>query len=175
MSKFGLCVLFLIVGLAIGLYFGRCHVTEKTVVEYKEMPTVSISVTPDPVHYSIPELPMWIIIEDRIDTAAILNDWITKREYKGLVGNDTVGHVQWSAVVQYNQLPLFNLDFTPVQRMVTTTVERKLASFVFIGFNSAGYGSAEAGVFLGKWGVAAEIGTDFKGKSYGGGKVGFKF
>ncbi len=151
------CLVLLLTG-AVGFFLGRSAVKieEKTVVEYKEMPTVSVSVVPEVSQWSVPELPIWLWHTDTltgvqiVDTAAILADWIVKREYNGNTGNDSIGYVSWHAEVRYNQMQTMNLDFKPRQRSVTTTktVERLFIPFVMAGFNTAGYGSIGAGAFV---------------------------
>jgi hypothetical protein len=46
---------------------------------------------------------------------------------------------------------------------------------LFVGGNSAGFGQMEGGILFRRWGGAIELGTNFSGKSYIGGKVGIKF
>jgi len=175
----------IILALAVGFFAGRSSVTvkEKTVVQWKDMPTISVSVTPEPVRFTIPDVPKWLWRTDTInhiiavDTAAILADWVLRREYAGRVVADSTGTIDYAAIIQYNQLQHIGIDFTPRQLTITTTktVERRFTPFVFVGGNSAGFVSAEAGLFIGSIGIAADVGSNFNGTNYIGGRVGVKF
>jgi hypothetical protein len=186
MKQAALILLFVLLSFAAGFYLGRrsVEVTETTVVEYQQMPTISVSVSaPEPIRFTVPELPQWLYFTDtvtrqqHIDTAAILADWILRREYAGRLINDTTGTVDYLATVQYNRLQTISLDYTPVQRTVTITktIQQRFTPFLLIGGNTAGFGQLETGVLFRKWGASIELGTDFTGTNYVGGKVGVKF
>jgi hypothetical protein len=175
----------ILLALAAGFYLGRRSVVvkETTVVEYQRMPTVSVSVSPDPLRFTVPELPQWLYFTDTvtqqqvIDTAAILADWALKREYGARLIDDTTGTVDYTATVQYNQLQNLTLDYQPIQRTVTTTkiIQPRFTPFIFVGGNTAGFGQAEGGVLFKRWGASVEVGSDFSGTNYVGGKVGMRF
>jgi hypothetical protein len=177
-------VIGIIAALAAGFYLGRRSVivTETTTVEYQRMPTISVSVSPESLRFTVPELPQWLYFTDTItqqqviDTAAILADWALKREYGARLIDDTTGTVDYSAIVQYNRLQNITLDYQPVQRIITTTkiIQPHFTPFIFVGGNTAGFGQVEGGVLFNRWGAAVELGTDFSGTNYIGGKVGIK-
>jgi hypothetical protein len=186
MKNVALILLFVLASLAAGFYLGRRSVivTETTTAEYQPMPAISVSVSaPAPLRFTVPELPQWLYFTDTvtrqqvIDTAAILADWALKREYTARLIDDTTGTVDYSAIVQYNQLQNISLDYTPIQRTVTTTkvIQQRFTPFVFVGANTAGFGQVEGGVLFHRWGAAVEVGSDFAGTNYVGGKVGIKF
>jgi hypothetical protein len=175
----------IISALAAGFYLGRRSVivTETTTVEYRHLPVVSVSIdASEPLRFTVPDLPKWLYFIDTvtrqqvIDTAAILADWALMREYGARLIDDTTGTVDYSAIVQYNQLQNIALDYTPIQRTVTTTkvIQPRFTPFVLVGGNTAGFGQAEAGVLFNRWGASVEVGTDFSGTNYVGGKVGLK-
>jgi hypothetical protein len=177
-------ILVIIAALAAGFYLGRrsIAVKETTVVEYRHLPAVSVSVSPEPLRFTVPEVPQFIWRTDTvtnmavIDTAAILADWALRREYGGQPINDTTGTVDYSAVVQYNRLQNLTLDYQPIQRVVTTTkvIQPRFTPFVLVGGNTAGFGQIETGVLFHRWGASVEVGSDFSGTNYVGGKVGIK-
>ena len=177
-------ILILICTFIIGYILGAksVKITEKTTVSYKTMPTISVAITPKPVSTSIPAVPKYLWRTDTltmtqvVDTAAILTDWILQREYAGRLIADSTGTVDYLATVQYNQLQHIGIDYTPVQRTVTTTkkIERRFTPFVLIGGNTAGFGQIEAGALFGTMGVSVEAGTNFDGNNYIGGKIGVK-
>jgi hypothetical protein len=184
--KIASIIFVILLALAAGFYFGRrsVKVSETTVVEYQAMPTISVSVAPAPLRFSVPELPHFIWRTDTItsvtviDTAAIIDDWILRREYGGRLINDTTGTIDYFAIVQYNRLQNISLDYTPAQRIVTTTkvIKERWSSFFFLGSNSAGYATVEGGVFISKYGFSAEFGQNiFRNERYIGGKIGIKF
>jgi hypothetical protein len=177
-------IFIVLLSLAAGFYLGRRSVVvkETTVVEYQHMPTISVSVSPEPLRLTVPELPQWFYFTDTItmqpviDTAAILADWTLRREYGDRLIDDTAGTVDYTAIVQYNQLQNIVLDYAPIQRTVTITkvIQPRFTPFVLVGGNTAGFGQAEAGVLFSRWSAALEVGSDFSGTNYVGGKVGIK-
>jgi hypothetical protein len=177
-------ILVIIAALAAGFFLGRRSVVvkETTVVEYQRMPTVSVSVSPEPLRFTVPDLPQWLYFTDTIkqqqviDTAAILADWALRREYGARLIDDTTGTVDYTAIVQYNRLQNITLDYQPIQRTVTTTkiIQQRFTPFVFVGGNTAGFGQAEAGALFSRWGASVEVGSNFSGTNYVGGKIGIK-
>jgi len=168
----------------VGYYFGRqsVRIVEKTVVAYRDLPPVKVSVNPEAFRFSVPALPEWLWLTDTvtvtqiIDTAAILSDWILQRDYAGRLVEDSTAVIDYSAAVQYNRLQLLSLDYRPRQQVVTVTksIERNLTPFILAGANTAGYGQLEGGAFWGNWVFAVELSTDFQGNYYYGGKIGWK-
>jgi hypothetical protein len=177
-------VIGIIAALAAGFYLGRRSVSvkETITVEYQRMPTVSVSVSPEPLRFTVPDLPQWLYFTDTvtrqqvIDTAAILSDWALRREYGTRLIDDTTGTVDYTAIVQYNRLQNITLDYQPIQRTVVTTkvIQPRFTPFVLVGGNTAGFGQIEGGVLFQKWGASVEVGSDFSGTNYVGGKVGVK-
>ena len=185
--SYSLKVFLIIAALAAAFYLGRCSikVTETTTVEYRDMPPVHVSIdAPEPLRFTVPELPQFIWRTDTvtnvtvIDTAAIIDDWILAREYGGRLISDTTGTIDYFAIVQYNKLQNIMLDYTPIQRTVTITkvITERWSPFLFVGGNSGGYATVEGGVFIGKYGFGVELGQSiFRNERYIGGKVGMKF
>jgi hypothetical protein len=185
--KATLWILITIAVFVAGFFLGRSSVTvtETTVVEYRNMPAVQVSVdAPPALSVHIPEVPQFIWKTDTvtsvavIDTAAILADWIQQRNYGGRLVEDSTGTIDYAVTVQYNQLRNITLDYVPIQRTVTTTkiIIERWSPFLFIGGNSAGYATVEGGLFIGKYGFSAEFGQNiFQNERYIGGKLGMKF
>ena len=178
-------MLFVLAALAAGFFLGRrsVQVTETTVVEYRDMPPVHVSIdAPEPLRFTVPELPQWLYFTDTItqrmviDTAAILADWILKREYGGRLINDTTGTIDYFAIVQYNRLQNIMLDYTPIQRTetITRTIQPRFTPFLLIGANTAGGVQVEGGVLLNRVAFSIELGAGAPGK-YMGAKVGLRF
>ena len=175
----------MILALAAGFFLGRrsVEVTKTTTVEYRDMPPVHVSIdTPAPLRFTVPELPQWLYFTDTvtqksvIDTAAVLADWILKREYGGRLISDTTGTIDYFAIVQYNRLQNITLDYIPSQRIetITRTIQPCFTPFILVGGNTAGFGQVETGVLFRRFGASVELGTDFSGRNYVGGKVGMR-
>jgi hypothetical protein len=175
------------VSLIAGYFLGKfsVKVEVKTVVSFQKILPVHVSVeAPAAFAVSIPEIPQFIWRTDTVtgiavvDTAAILADWLLQRDYGGRLIADSTGTIDYSATVQYNRLQNISLDYQPIQRTVITTkvIKDRWAPFLFVGGNSAGYATVEGGVFIGKFGLSAELGQNiFENKRYFGGRVGVKF
>ncbi len=172
-------------GLTGGYFIGKRNVqfTTKKIVEYKTLPAIHADIEPVLVNVSIPDAPQFLFFTDTltgkmiIDTIAILDDWVKRREYGGRVIDDSSGTIDYSATIQYNQLQQLTIDYQPLQRNTTIikTITPRFIPFVFAGGNSAGFTQVEAGAFLGRWGFAAECGTNFRNTNYIGGKIGITF
>jgi hypothetical protein len=178
-------ILVVVLALAAGFYLGHrsVSVTETTTVEYHPMPPVHVSIdAPAPLRFTVPDLPQWLYFTDTvtqrpvIDTAAILADWILKREYGDRLVEDTTGTIDYFAIVQYNRLQNIALDYTPIQRSVTITrtIQPRFTPFVLVGANTAGFGQVETGVLLNRAAFSIELGAGAPGK-YVGAKVGLRF
>jgi hypothetical protein len=183
--SYSLKVFLIIAALAAGFYLGRRSVVvkETIMVEYIEMPLMHVSIdAPEPLRFTVPNLPLWLYFTDTvtrqqvIDTAAILADWTLRREYGARLIDDTTGTVDYTAIVQYNQLQNLSIDYQPIQRTVTITkvIQQRFTPFVLMGGNTAGFGQVEGGVLFNRWGASVEVGSDFSGRNYVGGKIGIK-
>ena len=174
------------VALCAGFFFlgkSTVKVKETTVVEYRDLPPVHVSVdAPAPLRFTVPELPQWLYFTDTvtqhpvIDTAAILADWILRREYGDRLISDTTGTIDYLAIVQYNRLQNISLYYTPVQRVVTITktIQPRFTPFLLIGANTVGGVQVEGGVLLKRFAFSVELGAGAQGK-YAGAKFGVKF
>jgi hypothetical protein len=177
----------IVAALFIGYFLGKSTVKVKTTttIEYRHMPAVHVSIdAPPALSVHIPAVPQFIWRTDTvtgvavIDTAAILADWLLPRNYAARLIEDSTGTIDYSAMVQYNQLQNISLDYQPIQRTITTTkvITERWSPFLFVGGNSAGYATVEGGIFIRKYGFSAEIGQNiFRNERYIGGKFGMKF
>lgn len=74
------------------------------------------------------------IVPDLSDTLAILADWATYRAYSDtLFSNDTSGHFDYNAVVQYNRMTFFSYNYTPVHRETTKFKDGSKIVSPFVG------------------------------------------
>lgn len=122
-----------------------------------------------------------IYVIEKVDTAAILADWTTKRKYnETLFNNDSIGTLNFTADVQYNRLQHYGYQFIPIRKEVstTTTISSKpfIEPFIMGGVNSYWKPSIEAGIFT-RSGVGASYGIEWsdKNKIVHSLKFGYKF
>ena len=166
-------------------FLGRLsiEIKEKIIVEYKDTPAFSVTFKPTEIGFTVPEFPKWIFYTDtitetqKIDTAAILHDWIIRREYAGTIFDiDTIGKATYQAFVQYNQLDSLRFYYTLKQKQITheKVIVSKYTPFVYLGLNTQNYGSIGGGLFVQDWGLSVEYGLS-KNDNYWGVKIFKKF
>ena len=136
-----------------GAYFGGFFVGRKTlnvaekVVYIKGDPVTGTITNLTPVSETIPDNPVLPLLRDtvyldniiyvhsEVDTAAIINDYIARREYAPLLfDTPTLGKLSLSATVQYNKLSDVQYEFVPVYKEIT-----KYRSPIWQPFLSASY------------------------------------
>lgn len=198
MSKFLVIAISAVCGLVIGFFVGRSVYVDsvRTAIRYVDRPVISGQITQPTILREWPDIIdindikfAWlldtVIIHDtphvQIDTAAIMKDWTTKREYGDtLFNNDTVGRMEVFSKVQFNRLQNMSYTFTPKQKEITTTITTKdrFAPFVMIGLDDRISPSAQAGIWYKNIGVAYDIRYERIGnenKVVNGIKIGYKF
>jgi hypothetical protein len=87
------------------------------------------------------------------DTAKVFNDWATRREYNALqlFDIDTVGSATLNAVVQYNRIMNYGLDFVPVIKQVTVVKKTsKYSPFIGAGLSTLPSLNLSGGYFYGE-------------------------
>jgi hypothetical protein len=182
--------LYIIIALIAGFFLGKygCSKQTEQVVEYKELPPKVVAITkPTPIKEYFCDVPKWLYFEkidtvtkevkQVVDTTAILQDWAKKRQYVGELFSDSTGHAEYTAEVQYNQLQLLTHTYTPLQKVVTTTVYKTdaFAPFIFVGADSRQYITVQAGAFIKNYAIAVDGGVGLNGGRYCGIRVGMKF
>ena len=159
-------IVYSIVIVGLGFWVGKSSVkiSEKVTIEYIDIVPFSVTFKPTEIGFTVPNCPKWIFFTDtidnteKIDTAAILNDWSLRREYAEIAHqSDTIGTIRYTAAVQYNRLDFFKLDLSLKQKTVTTTktIEQKIIPFAFVGGWADAF-SVGGGVFCGDWGGGLE-------------------
>ena len=140
--------------IALGFIAGRCTTKPVGKIEYVKGKTIHDTI-PKPVPYlaeapSTPVLPMVQdtiripgekeLIVQKVDTAKIISEYITKNSYKEtLFDNDTLGTMIVDAQVQYNQLQKLGYTFTPTQKQITTERKKVFTPFLSVSANTLGY------------------------------------
>lgn len=194
-------VTFFILGIVMGSFFNKAK--ELTKIEYVSLPSKdSLVYVTKLVREEIPSNPRYLtkidtlVVHDTvtdtntvvkyvesIDTLAIVQDWITRREYRELLfDDDTLGEFTANLTVQYNKLESINYTYKPRQRTVTTTTNHyKYKSPTFIPYVGTGYDfnqtvKARAGLYYHNLGFEYNYNLPLNGNSgYHGIGVNYKF
>lgn len=157
-----------------GFFIGRSNI--KTIsnvfTKYDTLPAIHDTLKlHEPNHVTTPQSPLWkydtIYINNtpviKIDTMAILADWIKRRTYnENLFSNDSIGKLNLSLIVQYNKLQSVEYNYTPIQKTVTNNIitEHKYRPFIMVGFNTANQTAAQIGMFSKHFGISYECNMD---------------
>jgi hypothetical protein len=160
---------------AAGVFLGRSTIgTEPkvTIIRGEEI-TADVPI-PEPV-VSIPEKPVLpvkpVYIHDTtyqvVDTAAIIADYITGRDYHIDVFDDENGKLSVDASVQYNVLKGLSYAFTPVYKEVKIKDKTVWIPFAGASYNTLNELSVSGGVFYHDIAVELNYTTDFNRKGIG--------
>ena len=165
-----------------GFLIGRKTIETKDVVRYiKDDPIVGTVSELTPVKETVPDTPDLSLLKDTVfldnivyiqnktDTAAIINDYILKREYAPvLFDNPKLGKLSLSATVQYNKLDALSYEFIPIYKEVTKYKVEVWQPFVALSystiFQTAGFGG---GVFYKKLGFEYQYQYSLSEKRFG--------
>jgi hypothetical protein len=103
-------------------------------------------------------------IAERVDTAAIIRDYETRRKYSELLfDRPDLGRLNIEFGVQYNRADSLRFSFIPVRTEVTRYVRPAMEPFVLIEYGTLGRLGIGGGAFYGKWGALARFETTFTG------------
>jgi hypothetical protein len=95
-----------------------------------------------------------IYITQRVDTSAIIADYVVNREYTPvLFDSPTQGKLRLSTIVQYNKLQDLHYEFTPILREVTKYRIKIWQPFLGISYNTLGETTLSAGMFYNSLGI----------------------
>ena len=147
----------------LGFFVGRKTINQETKIEYIQLEPITGSVDKEeliPVKETIteaPDLPMkrdtiyldsLIYIAQKVDTAAIIEDYIKLREYNlTLFDNKEIGKLNISPTVQYNKLIGLDYSFTPIQQRITIYKKKTWTPFLSGGYSTLDYLNIGGGVF----------------------------
>ena len=177
-------VLIIVAIFLIGFIIGRKTIDTKEVVRYiKDEPVSGFFSDLIPIKEALPEHPelpllrdtLYIekIVKSKVDTAAIINDYITSREYNPVLFDNQLGKLSLSAIVQYNKLSELNYEFTPVCKEVTKYRLPTWQPYVGTSYNTFNQISFVAGTFFKKSAIEFQYISDFKRKQGFG--IAFKY
>ena len=186
-----LCAVSLVLGGAIGFFAGR-----KTIIKEKEtVKYLKGEVIRDTIMYPVPVKETLTTIQEKllpgkvtvihdtiiteVDTAAIVNDYMIKREYsQKFFDSKEQGKLIVNSSVQYNKQTALSIDYEPVIKEVTKTQILKPVYIPFVtgGYNNFNHGTVGVGLFYHNAGIEANYIRDFTLKQNGfGGKLLIKF
>lgn len=182
--------------LAIGFFIGRAN--QKTIVK-TETKYVNGETVRDSFSYPVPVevikhvpdvryLPSKkdtirlagdkIFVIEKVDTAAIVNQFTTERKYKQtLFDNDTAGKLIVNTSVQFNEQKSIGYSFTPVQKVTTITKVKRntFTPFVSASYNTLNFAGIGGGVFIKKIGFEYKYLNNLKGSTGHEGGIKIKF
>ena len=152
----GLLLFFLLVGFFIGRF-----TSNKEVVRYIKGDTVRDSIfIPPPISSETPAEPLLpkkrdtIYIEnteyitEKVDTSAIIADYIQLRTYDFKVFDNESGRLDITQKIGYNKLLKFDYKFTPIIKTVTLQKENVFIPFVSTSYNTLHHVGAGGGLFI---------------------------
>lgn len=127
-----------------------------------------------PFEVSIPADPIYKYKENTavVDTAAIIEDWITKREYKQTLFDNTHGKLDIDFTVQYNKPSDLKYSYIPIKEVNTIYKVKTWQPFVSASYSTLNYVGIGGGVFYHDIGFEIRYVTDFNKK---GVDVGLKY
>ena len=102
-----------------------------------------------------------ISIMETVDTAAIIQDYITERNYTLPIYEGNAGTITGNATVQYNKLTSFDFKLVPVIREIIYKEPVRIRPYIGVGFSSFNQGEIEIGAIKNHWGVGIGYVKDF--------------
>ena len=180
MNKYSVILIFLLLLCTVftaGFLIGRKTINTETKIEYVKLEPVSGSIGNNqlkPDKEEIPKNPVLPIKIDtvyftaKVDTAAIIADYMLKRSYSILALNSKeIGTLKLFPTVQYNQLSAFDYEFTPVQKQSTIYMEKVWQPFLSGSYSTLGNIGLGAGIFYHNLGFEYQYQVDMINKNNG--------
>lgn len=156
----------ILIAFAVGFFLGRATIGTKEIVKYVKGETVTDTVkVPYPVREFIPSDPKLIykekivyrdtgrVVIREVDSLAILNDYITGREYEFNVFDNQNGKLDVNQTIQYNRLQSFDYSFTPIHKEITRYKEKTFIPFISGSYNTFDVVGIGGGLFYHNFGV----------------------
>ena len=100
-----------------------------------------------PVRYDTVYIDSYIYVREKVDTAAIIAEYIVKRTYELNVFDDDNGTMTATVDLQYNRLQRFGYEFTPIRRVDRSLVVRTWTPFVGASYSTFGIAGVGGGLF----------------------------
>lgn len=136
--------------LTIGFFLGRESVQKETIVHHHKGEKVTGKVERDILNADvefvteIKLIPHLYWKQDTIrevitlvpDTAAIIDDYRTKRKYNFVVFDDMTGKLVAKPTILHNRLLNFEYEYTPIQKQTLVTREKAVRPFISTSLNT---------------------------------------
>lgn len=148
--KLYLKIAIVIVAFVVGFFLGRKTINVEEKIEYVKGETIRDTIViNEPTFVEIPAKPQYIYkydtivvdniqyISEKVDTSAIIQDYILMRTYEFNVFNsDTLGKFDVKQKIGYNKLLSFDYTFTPMTKQITQFREPLFTPFVSAGYST---------------------------------------
>lgn len=181
MKKETAYIIYTIIGFLGGFIIGRKNSESEQSIRYVKGETIERTIEiPIPYRVEVSAKPIYLYKETdtiysttttEIDTAAILQDWITRRSYKQNLFDNQYGKLSIDASVQYNKLASLQYSFTPLQKEITRTKLQTWMPYVAISYSTLNYMGIGGGLFYHNLGIEYQFQKDFRyndaGHSFG--------
>lgn len=159
----------IILALVVGFFIGRSTIDNKSDIKYVKGETVRDwfpILTPFKV--SIPSDPIYKYKENTaiVDTAAIINDWIIKRDYKQTLFDNNNGKLDIDFSVQYNKPFDFGYSFTPIHKQLPPR-EKVWQPYLSGSYSTLDIVGLGGGIFYHNLGFEYQYQKDFRSNSTG--------
>ena len=139
-----------ILAFVIGFFLGRKTIDVKEKVTYVKGETIRDTIViNEPTFVEIPSKPKYIYkydtivvdnvqyVSEKVDTSAIIQDYILTRTYEFNVFNsDTLGKFDVKQQIGYNKLLSFDYTFTPITKQITQFREPVFTPFITVGYST---------------------------------------
>ncbi len=168
---------YLIIGLIIGILIGFCmnrsiNNSEREIKYVKGetiRDTIKVAI---PYEVVQPSKPKYIYKTDTVnntiiqlvDSAAIIQDWILKRNYAQTLFDNQNGKLDIDLSVQYNQLQSLRYSFTPIQKVITKHSFKVWQPFVSGSYSTLDYIGLGGGIFYHNLGFEYQYNIDVRNK-----------
>lgn len=140
----------ILIAFAAGFLFCRETTQKEKIVRHEKADKVTGKVGRDVLSAEVEFLtsvtlipyPYWVqdtvkeIIRLVPDTAAIIDDYMTKRQYRFIVFDDLTGKLVAKPTVLHNRLLGFEYEFTPIQKHTTVVKEKQIRPFLSGSINT---------------------------------------
>ena len=156
-----------IVAFVVGFFLGRKTIDVEEKVTFVKGETIRDTIViNEPTFVEIPAKPKYIYkydtivvdniqyISEKVDTSAIIQDYILMRTYQFNVFNsDTLGKFDVKQKIGYNKLLSFDYTFTPISKQITRFREPVFTPFVTMGYSTSSTVLGGLGAYYRRLGV----------------------
>ena len=139
-----------VVAFVVGFFLGRKTIDVEEKIEYVKGETIHDTIViSQPTFVEIPSKPKYIYkydtivvdniqyISEKVDTSAIIQDYILMRTYEfNLFNSPTLGKFDVKQQIGYNKLLSFDYTFTPITKQITQYREPLFTPFVTAGYST---------------------------------------